>query len=243
MKAGAWFYTLCVNDYKLVQRDSLLIWMIWLPVFYALVLRWAIPPLTVWLEPYVDLTLYYHLIVSYMCVMIPSLLYGSVIGFLLLDERDDQTLTALRVTPLPFPFYLFYRGAIPFILSIIMTVVMVEVTNLIQVAILPLFAIAIVVSLGAPITTLLMNVLCTNKVQGFALIKGYGGLLFLPVPAYFLPFGWQLLTGVIPIYWPMKAFWILSDNGSNFWLFLVVGTVYHIALLYALLKFFLKRIS
>jgi hypothetical protein len=41
----------------------------------------------------------------------------TVIGFLLLDQRDDQTLTARQVTPLILNGYLVYRIALPTVLS------------------------------------------------------------------------------------------------------------------------------
>lgn len=41
------------------------------------------------------------------------MVFGVVTGFLLLDERDDRTLTALQVTPLPLRAYIFYRVTVP----------------------------------------------------------------------------------------------------------------------------------
>jgi fluoroquinolone transport system permease protein len=45
---------------------------------------------------------------SFLVVVMPALV-GMVIGFLLLDQRDDQTLAALQVTPLTLNGYLIYR--------------------------------------------------------------------------------------------------------------------------------------
>ena len=88
-------------DVKSVARDSMLRWMIGTPIVLALVFRWGVPAFDGWFgERYdFDLTPYYPLLCSFLVLMIPTLM-GSVVGFLLLDQRDDRTLTALQVTPL-----------------------------------------------------------------------------------------------------------------------------------------------
>lgn len=48
-------------------------------------------------------------------------LVGMVIGFLLLDERDTQTLDALRVTPLSMRRYLAYRISAPLLIAKVTT--------------------------------------------------------------------------------------------------------------------------
>jgi fluoroquinolone transport system permease protein len=48
---------------------------------------------------------------------------GMVIGFLLLDERDARTLTALRTTPLSMRRYLGYRVALPLLLGSMSTLI------------------------------------------------------------------------------------------------------------------------
>ena len=43
---------------------------------------------------------------------------GTVVGFLLLDQRDDQTMTALLVTPLSLGDYLRYRMTLPMLVCL-----------------------------------------------------------------------------------------------------------------------------
>lgn len=101
-------------DTKSVSRDSLLRWMVFYPLLLAGLIRWGVPWLTVRLlmQFQFDLTPYYSLLMSFVLLMTP-MLTGMVIGFLLLDQRDDQTLTALQVTPLTLSGYLVYRISLP----------------------------------------------------------------------------------------------------------------------------------
>ncbi|MCB0153322.1 MAG: hypothetical protein KDF65_00900, partial [Anaerolineae bacterium] len=103
--------TLSLGDVRNIGRDSLLAWMIVIPLLTGLMVRLLLPRLSPWLlaRYAFDLTPYYGLLMSYLVVLITPILFGAVIGFLLLDERDDQTLLAMQVTPLPLSSYLFYR--------------------------------------------------------------------------------------------------------------------------------------
>lgn len=234
--------TLCLNDVTLVRRDSLLRWMVGLPIVYALMLRWGLPPLTNWLSPRFDLMEYGSLIVSYILIAVPPIVSGMVIGFLLLDERDDGTLTALRVTPMPFTFYILYRVAVPQIVSLVMTLVAVPLAGVVPVSPLPLFLAAFLAATEASLVALVMGAYADNKVQGFAIVKGLGAVSALPIAAYFIPQGWQTLAGVFPNYWAVKLFWMGAGGGFGFWMCFFVGMVYHGVLLLAILKRF-QRVS
>ncbi len=107
MNAFSWINVLCHNDIRLVRRDSLLRWMFAAPLVYAFALRWAVPPITQRLADSIDLVLYYPLIVGFLLITCPPIMFGMVIAFLFLDERDDHTFDALRVTPLPIHWYFF----------------------------------------------------------------------------------------------------------------------------------------
>ncbi len=94
--------TLAPIDAKNIRRDDLLRWIIVAPVAMALAIRWLIPLLLGRLAEIlrIDLMAYYDSFSSFMLILLVPYLAGMVIGFLLLDQRDDGTLVALQVTPL-----------------------------------------------------------------------------------------------------------------------------------------------
>jgi fluoroquinolone transport system permease protein len=223
-------------DLQSVRRDSLLRWIGLYPLLIALVIRWGVPALATQLAGQYgfDLTPYYGLGMSFMIELMP-LLSGMVVGFLLLDQRDDQTLTALQVTPLTVNGYLTYRIAVPMLLSVVTTILVFPIAGLINVALIPLVLMALGAAPLAPIYALFLASFAENKVQGFALVKGAGVIMVPPVIAYFVPANWQLVFGLIPTYWPAKAFWALQAGDINYGFYLLVGLAYQWVLLALLL--------
>ncbi len=57
-------------------------------------------------------------------------MFSFLTAFLLLDEKDDRTLTALQVTPLPLHSYLLYRVFVPILLTIVLMFVIFPIGNL-----------------------------------------------------------------------------------------------------------------
>jgi fluoroquinolone transport system permease protein len=90
------------NDLRTIGRDSLMVMVMLGPFLYAMA-RWLLPAVTdhVARQWAFDLTPYHSAIISAFCVLGPPLLLGAVLALQLLDERDQNTLAALRVTPVP----------------------------------------------------------------------------------------------------------------------------------------------
>jgi len=215
-------------DARGVRRDGLLSWMIVIPMIGALVLRWGLPPLTARLiERYAfDLTLYYPALLAYFFVVMTPVIFGTVIGFLLLDEKDDQTLIALQVTPLSLSRYLAYRIAIPVVLTSVMILVIFPLSGLSALPLTHILIIGIVAAPLAPLFALYLAAFAQNKVQGFALIKLSGIVLLLPTFAFFIQSPWELAFGLLPTYWLMKVYWLLESGQSDVWMYVLVASIY-----------------
>jgi len=215
-------------DIRSIRRDSMISWMVFLPIMMALILRWGVPPLTARLiEQYdFDLVEYYPVLLAYFFIGMCPMVFGVVIGFLLLDEKDDNTLTALQVTPLPLNGYILYRVMVPIILSFALMFVIFPLANLTSFDARMILFSALAAAPMAPMLALSLASFAQNKVQGFALMKLIGIVLFVPIIAYFASPGWELVFGIFPTYWPMKTFWLLSEGVSNVWIYLLISIVY-----------------
>jgi fluoroquinolone transport system permease protein len=233
------FRSLGPVDLKNIQRDPLLVWLPMAPLLMALVMRLGIPRLAPWLAATFGLTLesYYPLLASFFLVFAPSLV-GTIVGFLLLDERDERTLTALLVTPLPLSGYLLYRLTAPLLLSTLMTLLTYPLLGLVPMPFAPLLAISLLASCSAPVLALFLASFAENKVAGLALTKMLGGVNMLPVVAYFLPPTWQPLAGIIPTYWPLKTFWLAATEETPLWPTLLLGLLINLLALALLLRRF-----
>lgn len=202
-------------DARSVARDPLLKWVVLYPFLAALALRFGVPPLTAWLRAGAgfDLEPYFPLLASSLIGLAPGIV-GTVVGFLLIDERDERTLTALLVTPLPLSTYMLYRLAAPTLLGFAVTLAAYPLAAL---APLPLGSLVTAAALGgftAPLTALFLAGLAANKVSGFALMKVLSTINLLPVAAWFVDLPAQLLAGVVPGYWPMKMVWVAAAGGD-----------------------------
>ncbi len=228
MKLLKVFQVLGPVDARSLWRDSLLRWMLVVPVLPALVVRWGIPELAAWLQAdySFDLTEYYPLIMGFFTLFVPMMV-GMVIGFLLLDERDDRTLTALRVTPLRVTDYLAYRISLPTLLSIILTVVCFYIAGLVKFPLWALVPIAVMSGLEGPMEALLLASFASNKVVGMAMLKGFGTLFIAPLAMFFIESNWQFLAGILPTFWPVKTFWQLYSGATGWGWMLVLGFISH----------------
>ncbi|MGF1473365.1 MAG: ABC transporter permease [Rubrobacteraceae bacterium] len=233
-----------VNDLKSIFRDSLLIYMLIIPPIMVLAVRLILPWLTGRLAESFgfDLVPYYPMLLSFFFVLQLPLVFGLLVGLLILDERDDDTLTALRVTPISITGYALYRGGAAILLSTLYVILALPLTGLMPLTVLPaLIPIALVSGIMAPLFGLVLATFASNKVEGLALMKALGIFLLGPLAAYFIGSNWQLLLGILPTYWPAKAFWVASDGG-NYIPYFLVGAAYNLFLLALLLTRFQKKV-
>ncbi len=164
------------------------------------------------------------LAVSFLLVLLVPFILGLLVGLVLLDERDGQVLEALRVTPLSLNGYLAYRCGSAVVLSALVLGCCVPLSGL--AGELPrLVPSLLLASLFAPVPALLFAAFASNKVEGLAVMKAFSLLLFLPLLAWFADPRWEPAFGVLPTYWPVKAFW-QAEAGATWWPWVAAGAVY-----------------
>ncbi len=220
------------NDLRAVGRDPLLTTLLLVPWLMVFGVRLVVPAVTAWLasDVGVDLVTWYPLLASLFFVLQLPMVFGALAGLLVLDERDDGTLTALRVTPVTLASLLAYRSAAVAGLSAVFVTVCLPLSGLASPPLPALVPVALLAALGAPLTGLLLVAFAANKVEGLALVKGLGILMLGPAAAFFMESPWQLLAGLLPTYWPVKAFWQASAGAAT-WPFLLAGLACHALLI------------
>lgn len=238
------------KDMKIIGRDSFLIFMFVYALIIAGVLRFLMP----WLNEYligagvmpgefveIPLSDVFPMLVAYMAFYAGAMLIGCIFGFVLIDEKDQNTLTAMMVTPVPMRQYVLYRAGAPVVFAF---VVILGMTQVINQALLPfwqmvLFSLA--ASLTAPIITLLVSVAAANKIEAFAYLK-FGGVagMFIMI-GYFVPEPLQWLFGLIPPFWVAKGYWLALEGREIWWLAWGVGVVSQLVLIRWLVGVFIGR--
>ena len=207
--------SLAAIDAHNVARDSMLRWIAVCTPAFGLLFRFAAPPVADALRRQFnwDFVAYYPLVMSFLPLIAAGMI-GAVVGFLLLDQRDDQTLTALLVTPLRLGDFLRYRLGGPMLLSVVVGAITVPLAGLTATTPLQAVVSAVTAAPLAPIYALFLGTIAANKVQGFALAKAAGVVMVPCIVSYFVTGPWQNAFGLVPHYWPLKVFW-LFDAGAT----------------------------
>lgn len=232
------------NDLRAIRGDTMLVTVLLAPVVYAVSL-WAVPPLTRFAarDWGFDLTPYHPLLVSAFGVLGPAMVLGALCGLLLLDDKDQRTLLALRVTPAPRTAYPAYRAGTTVLLVTVAVAVTLVISGLVSGAALAKgIGVGLLTGTVSVLIGLTMGALAGNKVEGIAILKGLGMLVAaIPlIPFFFLDSPWQLAFGLLPSYWPARAMWAAMDGGL-FWPYLLGGLAYNTALALILLRVTAKR--
>lgn len=171
---------------------------------------------------------------AYAAVGIAPLIAGAVAGFLLLDQRDDRTLLALRVTPMPLGAYLAYRLAAPTLVAWLATLAALAIGGGFGLGLAAVLLAALAAAPLAPVAALALAAFARNKVQGAALMKAASIFVIAPLAGLFLPTSWGALLAALPTTWVAWAVWELQA-GRGAWAFIAGAWCVSAALLPALL--------
>jgi fluoroquinolone transport system permease protein len=232
---------LALADLKNWVRDPLLVYIGLAPVLMGVAARFGVPYATAALGEWLALGDYYPALTALFVLFGPAIV-GFAVGFFVLEDREQGTLTALRLTPLTARGYLGYRGVATLGLSFLAALVLVPLSGLVTLPLGSLVAVAAVAALYGPLTALVLGTFAANSVEGVAVSKFFGLSVIVPTAAVAaVPGPLGLLAGVFPAYWPIAALVRAVEGGTGVWSLLVVGVGYQCVVLWALTRRFLAR--
>jgi fluoroquinolone transport system permease protein len=236
------------SDMKLVGRDRFLILMFGFIVYIAGVLRFGLP----WADAIlaqngvmpgdfipVRLAEVFPMLVAYFLIFTGGSIVGMIVGFMLIDERDQNTLKAMLVTPVPLSRYVTYRLGLSVIFGFFIIIGMVLVVSQAMVPLWQLILIAAGGALTAPIFALFFATFSADKVQAFAIGKFASIAGWVIMIGFFIPEPFQWLFGLFPPFWVSKAYWMALEGNNWWWLALIVGIILQLATI----KWFIGRFS
>lgn len=239
----AWVTFGC-NDLRGTYRDPLLVMLVVAPVIWTVGTVVLVPALTDTLARRYDFDLvpYYPLVITALLLLTSIIIAGGLAAFLVLDEIDAGTLTALRVTPVSPTTFLMYRATTVVAVTTVYVIATMSLSRLLKPGLVPvLIPIGIVAGFSAVVTLLLIVSVAGNKIQGIAMVRLLGMVIAgLPCLPWFVDSAWNLAFGVLPPYWAAKAFWVASADGT-WWPYVLGGLVYNVAIAVPLLRRFLAK--
>jgi len=227
-------YSFIKKDLQLILRDSFLLFMTFFLMIITIVMRFGLP----WLNTYLcsknilpcetitqSLQDFYPMIITWIACFQGASIIGTVFGFALLDEKDDNTIKAMLVVPVSFARQLLYRICFPILLA---TIIVIGQVLFIGQAVLPLWKLVLIsigASLVAPIVALFFASFAENKIQGLAYAKFVGLAGWIIILAWFVPEPWQWLFVFFPPFLIAKAYWMAYSGNALWLLVLFLGMV------------------
>jgi fluoroquinolone transport system permease protein len=232
------------NDIRGTYREPLLVMIVVAPVIWTTGVAFLTPMFTEMLsERYgFDLVPYYPLVLTAFLLLTSIIIVGAIAAFLVLDEVDAGTMTALRVTPVPLSTFFAYRAATVMVVTTVYVIATLSLSGILEPGLVPaLIPIGLLSGLTAVVCQLLIVVVANNKIQGIAMVRALGMLMAgLPALPWFIHSAWNLAFGGLPPYWAAKAFFVASDHGT-WWPYVLVGAVYNLAVAWPLFRRFLAK--
>src|SRR5690606_38798234 len=112
------------SDLRQLRRESLMISLVLAPLGWIAMVRFGTPPVSDLVgDRYgVDLAPYHPLILTGFLLLTSPVVVGAMGAFLVLDERDARTITALRVTPTRMTTYVGYRAVVVVVVTAVYVV-------------------------------------------------------------------------------------------------------------------------
>ena len=186
-------------DLRRLARDELLVWMPAVPLAMALAARLGVPALLGPVGPGGAGAR------EWTARIVVPVLVGTVVGFMLLGEKEDGVWSVLAVTPVSLRGYLIWRAAGAVIVAAVACGVCVRLADLND---LGAARTAILAATGAPLAgavALGLAAWATDTIQGFAAVKLTLIVLVLPAVAPRGAGAWQWPLAAIPSWWPVRA--------------------------------------
>ncbi|MBN1777946.1 MAG: hypothetical protein JW811_07470 [Clostridiales bacterium] len=192
-----------------IKGDSMLLMMCFLPPLIAAVFRFGIPfaegQLRSVLQRSAVLSEYYLLFDLFLAMFAPYFLV-FISAMVMLSEIDEHVAAYLAVTPIRKRGYIVSRLLYPALLSVAVSAALLSLCALTDWSVWNLLLACLLSVLLCIPVGMLVVVYAHNRVEGMALAKLSGLVLFgLPIP-FFLTNGFQYLFSWLPSFWIAKLF-------------------------------------
>lgn len=217
------------SEIKKWSRDSMMGFMFIYPIIFGLLGRYLLPWIT---KKYgFDFTPFNDLILVILVLIVP-VSYGALMGFSILEDRDDNVLINIGVTPLSIHKFLGFRLILVYLICVISTMFVIWFSKIGDIPNKDMILISLLASLEAPIAGHLTNSFARNKIEGFAIMKAGSSIIIFPIVALFFNNARELLFSFAPGFWSAKLISTIIKGGG---LYLSYNQYYYVGLTYMII--------
>lgn len=197
-----------------IYRDQMLVLLCLAPFLAGILLRIIVPLGNRLLTKYLNFSLEpYYLMVDALVITLGPMMVSIMTGLLMLDERDDGICLYYSVTPAGGKTYLALRLSLPFFYSLISSLMMIPLISLGGLSYGWMAPAAITSSYAGVLMGMLLVSIASNKVEGLAVSKLLGIIIFGIPLAWFANSYLRAVGFLIPTYWTMDM--LLAAKAGN----------------------------
>lgn len=235
------FIRILKQELRSIFRDSMTLFFLLFPVVMGIIGYFMVP----YVDTQFGVDSIAGEITTLMLILMTGYIFGAITAFTLLDDKDDQVLLALKITPYNVRKYVIAKLVISYLFGVIGTYLIMLLTNFM--ADTPqwhLLLISVVSAIQAPLVALIVNSFATNKVEGFVMMKMTGLLLMIPIASLFMTDWTEVFLGVIPGFWPARLISIdllpMLTFQFDYLVYFVGGVIVNMVFAVLLFKHFAK---
>jgi fluoroquinolone transport system permease protein len=234
--------TIVKAELKNISRDRMYLFFGVYPIILGVAGYFLIPYLKNTVEPGNILPE----IVAMLLILMTGYIFGALTAFTLLDDKDDNVLMSLKITPVSVKLYVAIKLFISFVFGFISTLVIILATNFLpDSSFWVILMISFVGALQAPGVALIVNSFSDNKVEGFVIMKMSALILAFPVIAFFVQSWQEVFLIFAPGFWSARMIQmeLITAVETNFSLivYFVLGVIYNLVFSALFMKLYSKR--
>lgn len=225
---------------KQIKSDMMLLMACFAPILCGVIIKFGIPFGEKLMTDYFDvenIVAPYYIIMDLMLSFLTPLMFCFVCAMVILEEADDKIAEYFAITPLGKSGYLVSRLAIPAAISIAVSSILLSLFTLTQLSTTNIIILSLFGAVQGIMISLLIVSFSSNKLEGMALSKLSGLIIFGIFVPFFITGPQQYLLCFLP------SFWISKMIEQNNILISVLAFTTAIIWLFVFSKRFYKRIS
>lgn len=215
-------------------------------VIYTVILGTVGYFLVPWMEENPNVVQPWPQVVAMFFIIMTGYIFGAITAFTLLDDKDDNVLMSLKITPVSVKAYVYMKLVVTFLFGLLATIVLIYATGFLEGSnIGVIILISIVSALQAPGLTLIVNSFSDNKVEGFVYMKMTGLILVFPVLAFFYTAWQEVFLVIAPGFWSARMIQMellpMMDTNLTFTVYFIIGVLYNLLFVYLFMRIYSKR--
>ncbi|MBN2878769.1 MAG: hypothetical protein JXN65_03970 [Clostridia bacterium] len=193
------------SELKKIFREPIMVLLFFAPILITLIFKLMYVFLVPFIQKYIafDMSQYQHYVLVFTMIM-SAMLLSIVMGFTMIDDRDNKIVELISVTPMGKSGYLFMRLSLVFLFVFIYSIYTYLFMGIYILPVFTLLYLSLILCIYSAVMGLLLFSVASDKVNGLTYAKGMN-VVFLFAFVDLLNIKWlNAVGGIFPPYWITK---------------------------------------